>query len=193
MSQIILVPNGITDAAANVASGSEIDIDNGVGTPQDGALLTTVANQFTAGTIVIALTDLPGDFDTVNSVQYRVRALYDNPGDDTDTATYDLTLTGTALPATSTVAWSQADTYGLLSNKGATELEIVSSTAANINAWTVVVDQSAYFKSMSNDNLFLAISEIEVLVDYNTASAGPQFPYHVFKQVRRYIRTLLTM
>ena len=174
MSQIIIVPTSITDGAGNVASGSEVDIDNGVDTPVDGALLTTKIDVFNAGTIIVGLSDLPGDFDTVNSVQFRCRALYDNPGDQSDSATYDFTLTGAALPATAIATWDQNDTNGLLSNKGAGSLETVSSTEAQINAWTVVIDQSAYSKSMGLDALFLAISEIEVLVDYNVSAGSDQ-------------------
>jgi len=171
MATAILVPTGITDASANIASGAATDIDNGVDTPADGALVVTVLDEWVTGSVIFTMSDLPGDFDTVNTVQFRVRGQFVNPGsgDQTD---YIFTLTGASLPATTTALWDEADDGSGFENFGAGSAEGNSATEAQINAWTVVLTQANYTKDKNPDLLYLNVSEIEIAIDYDAAVGG---------------------
>jgi hypothetical protein len=172
MASTTLVPTAITDTDANVASGAATDIDNTIASANDSALVASTADQWTnaPGTVTFTMSDLPGDFGSVNTVQFRVRAQFVNPGSG-DQAQYDFAVAGTNAPAT-TASWDETDAGAGFANRGAGSPVSSSASEADINGWTVTWQQPAaqYVKDKGFDGLNLDISEIEIIVDYDAAA-----------------------
>lgn len=181
MASVILVPTGITDTGVNIGSGAATDIDNTIASADDGALVVTIADQFNAGVVTFAMSDLPGDFDSVNTVQFRVRGRFVNPGSG-DQADYQFDVQGTNAPAT-TALWSEADAGAGFANRGAGSPVASSASESDINGWTVRLQQLNYLKDKGPDGLYFDTSEIEIAVDYN--AVVPVFlPYYRSRSLR---------
>ena len=176
MATTTLVPTAISDPDLNIASGAATDIDNTIASANDAALVATIDDQFNnqPGTVTFTMSNVPGDFDTVNTVQFRVRARFVNPGSG-DQAQYDFAVSGTNAPST-TASWDETDAGAGFANRGAGSPVSSSASGANIDGWTVTLQQPAaqYTKDKGFDGLNLDISEIEIIVDYNASAAtGP--------------------
>jgi hypothetical protein len=178
MAATTLVPTGVTDAAALVASGDETQIDNTIAAFDDAELLSTNVNDISSGSVTFSLTDVPAGA-VISAAQFQTRAEFVNPGTG-DSCNYICTLTGAALPATSTATWTEADENAGFANRGATGgSESCTPTEANANAWTVVFTQTGYSKAQSPDGMNFDISEIEVIITY-TIPAGGVTPHNPF-------------
>lgn len=184
MTVEFLVPSTNASPGDIMATNNGLLLDEGLASA-DGLVNDTIVDAATAGESgVWGLTDLAG-FGAVNSATFRVRARFVNPGSG-DTATYRFRLTvgGTDYDITYDTATDE--------NNGFTNYSITvgTFTEAQYNAATVTLTQTAYFKDMGPDGFFLDIDCFELEVDY---AAGGAFPYHIIKERRRDMRTIITM
>jgi hypothetical protein len=187
MATFTMVPTAISDPQANVDSGAATDIDNTIAGADDGALVVSTNNAWTNGpgtgsAFILTMSDAPGDFGSVNTVQFRTRAEVPATGEG-DTTTYICDVSGTNAP-TATASWDDTDDGGGFSNRGAGSPVASTASESEINAWTVRVYQNAYNQDMGPDGLLLNVSEVEIIVDYDVAAGGPAkavFGYHQFR------------
>jgi len=172
-----LVPVSETDADSNIQSGAFTDIDNTIASADDGALLIGNNNRWTNqsdntqnGNIVFGLTNTPGDYFSFNSIKLEVRARVTGGGAG-DTMTFRATIEGTNAPTDTDANWDETDDGGGFSNRSFTN-SAVTPSQADIDAWTVDIYQFLYNQDMGPDGLQWEISEIECILDYNTAVAA---------------------
>lgn len=186
MPTFTMVPVSVTDPDSNVASGAATDIDNTIAGADDGALLTSIDDEWVGGaTITCSMSNTPGDFGSVNTVQFRSRAQFVNDGAG-DQATYTYSVQGTNAPA-DTAVWDETDDGSALENRGAGSPVASSASQSDIDGWTVTLVQSGYVKDKGFDGMRQITSEIEIIVDYD-AAAPPFLPYYLndpFDRLRR--------
>jgi len=175
MAVVTLVPTSVSDPQTNIDSGTFTDIDNTIAAADDGALVVSTNNAWTNGpgtgsAFTFGLTDLPGDFGSINTAQFRTRAEVPATGEG-DTTTYICDVSGTNAP-TATASWDDTDDGAGFSNRGAGSPVSNSASESEINAWIFRVYQNAYNQDMGPDGLLLNVSEMEIIIDYDVAAAA---------------------
>lgn len=176
MPTATLVPTALTDTNSNVAAGAYTDIDETIASA-DGTTLDSVTNQWTGGpgtgsAFSFTMSDLPAAADSVNTVQFRVRARVTGTAQ-TDDAAYVCDVQGTNAPST-TATWAAPDEIGDgLENKGATSGVTTSASVTDVNGWTVRVYQSGYVDNSDPGAYNLEIDCVEIIVDYNESPPTP--------------------
>lgn len=181
MPTATLVPTALTDSNSNVAAGAYTDIDETIASA-DGLTLDSVANQWTgyafastASAFSFTMSDLPAAADTINTVQFRVRARTTSTQGPDDVVTYYCAVSGTNAPSTTAKFYSQLDTT--LTNKGASSPVTSAASVTDVNSWTVIVYQYLYTEisetASGPDGVNLEIDCIEIIVDYDEAAPDP--------------------
>lgn len=175
MPTATLVPTSLTDANSNVAAGAYTDIDETIASA-DGNTLDSVAGDWTGTTgtdtaFSFGLSDLPATADSINSVQFRVRARVTG-STNLGVSWVKCAVSGTNAPTTTT-RWIESETGDGFVNKGASSGVSSSATVAQVNAWTVIVYQEAWSTVEGTAATNLEIDAIEIIVDYNEAAPVP--------------------
>lgn len=176
MASTTLVPTSVTDTSANLSTSTITDVDNTIASA-DGNTNNSVTNGWTNGpgtgsAFSYTMSNLPGDFGTVNTVQVRVRWRVNQTDQSSDTWGCTWDVQGTNAPASTASIDSTGGTTFINSGDGSPVAS--SASESDINGWTVRVWQDSWSQNMSPDGYALQIDEVEVIVDYNAAAAaGP--------------------
>ncbi|NJN46758.1 MAG: hypothetical protein HC808_10090 [Candidatus Competibacteraceae bacterium] len=152
--------------------GSYTNVDETIAAA-DGSFLETVSPVFSgygpANGFSFALSNLPAEATSVNTVQFRVYAKVSGsvPGQMAGSWSVVLDVSGTNAP--STVAnWTDFDSTSL-DIKGQLSPASSSATIANINGWSVRCYQEDTEWGTPTGTIKLVIDAIEIIVDYNVA------------------------
>lgn len=170
-----LVPTAVSDPNANIASGAVTDIDNTIASANDAAFIRSVSNGWSGGVgagsaYTLTMSDLPGNATSINTVQFRVRGQTASiAGAPDDTWSIRCDVTGTGAPTTQ-ANWSTADEGQVWANRGDATAQSSSATVAQVNAWQVRIYQQTWNQSMGPDGMYMDISEVEIIVDYNASN-----------------------
>lgn len=180
MPTATLVPTATTDSNSNVAAGTYTNIDETIASA-DGLTLDSATNQWngyafasTASGFSFTMSDLPADADSINSVQFRVRARSTATQGPDDIVRFRCTVVGTNAPSTYAEFLSGQSSF---SNKGASSPVTSVASVADVNSWTVLVYQYLYTEiseeHSGSDGVNLEIDCVEIIVDYNLAAPAP--------------------
>lgn len=175
MPTATLVPTALTDTNLNVATGAYTDVDETIASA-DGSTINSVTDEWTGGSgtgsaFSFTMSDLPAAADSINTVQFRVRAKVSG-GYSNDDVTWRCDVSGTNAPTTK-AQWVAEDDGAGFENRGASTPVTSAASVADVNGWTVRVYQSVFLELTPVDGLYLQIDAVEIIVDYNEAAPEP--------------------